>query len=222
MASIARGPGRTDTARRMRATGTSGTDEADEALMLAFARGDASSFERLYARHKGPTYRYLLRHTSEPATADELHQDVWMKVVRARDRYAPDARFTTWLYTLARHRLVDHWRSRRGVHFTSLDDDDPDPADRDADTVVPGDPPDGVAAAGDDPLTLTIDAQAGRRLIAALAGVPAPQRDAFLLHVEAGLSLDEIAQLAGVPAETIKSRLRYAYRKLRVALEDLQ
>ena len=222
MASIAADVGPADTARRMRATVIPGTDEADEALMLAYARGDAPSFERLYARHKGPTYRYLLRHTSEPATADELHQDVWMKVVRAREHYAPDARFTTWLYTLARHRLVDHWRSRRGVHFTSLDDDDRDPADRDADAAVTGDPPDGVAAAGDDPLTLTIDAQAGRRLIAALAGVPAPQRDAFLLHVEAGLSLDEIAQLAGVPAETIKSRLRYAYRKLRVALEDLQ
>jgi RNA polymerase sigma-70 factor (ECF subfamily) len=203
----------------MTAMGIPGTDEGDEALMLAFARGDAASFERLYARHKGPTYRYLLRHTSEPATADELHQDVWMKVVRARERYAPDARFTTWLYTLARHRLVDHWRSRRGVHFTSLDEHADGTADADA---AEGDPPVGLAAGGDDPLTLTIDAQAGRRLVAALAGVPGPQRDAFLLHVEAGLSLEEIAQLAGVPAETIKSRLRYAYRKLRAALEDLQ
>ena len=59
------------------------TDE-DETLMLAYARGDAAAFERLYARHKGPTYRYLLRHTSNRATADELHQDVWMRVVRAR------------------------------------------------------------------------------------------------------------------------------------------
>lgn len=214
MASIAAAGRRADTARRMRATGIPGTDEADEALMLAYAHGDASSFERLYARHKGPTYRYLLRHTSERATADELHQDLWLKVVHARNRYAPDARFTTWLYTLARHRLIDHWRSRRGVHFTSLDDD--------ADVDTDADPADGAAAGGDDPLTLTIDAQAGRRLVAALAGVPAPQRDAFLLHVEAGLSLDEIAQLADVPAETIKSRLRYAYRKLRAALEDLQ
>ena len=221
MASIAADVGPADTARRMRATGIPGTDEADEALMLAYARGDAPSFERLYARHKGPTYRYLLRHTSEPATADELHQDVWMKVVRAREHYAPDARFTTWLYTLARHRLVDHWRSRRGVRFMSLDEDDTH-ADSNAGPVFEGDPPDGLAAGGDDPLTLTIDAQAGRRLIEALAGVPGPQRDAFLLHVEAGLSLEEIAQLAGVPAETIKSRLRYAYRKLRAALEDLQ
>ena len=54
------------------------------------------------------------------------------------------------------------------------------------------------------------------------ADVPAAQRDAFLLHVEAGLSLEEIARLTGAPPETIKSRLRYAYRRLRAALEDLQ
>jgi RNA polymerase sigma-70 factor (ECF subfamily) len=67
-----------------------------------------------------------------------------------------------------------------------------------------------------------MSAQAGRRLVDALQGVPAAQRDAFLLHVEGGLSLAEIGALSGEPAETIKSRLRYAYRKLRAALEDLQ
>jgi len=201
----------------MSATGISGTDEADEALMLAYARGDAASFERLYARHKGPTYRYLLRHTTDRAVADELHQDVWMKVVKARERYAPEARFTTWLYTLARHRLVDHWRSRRGARFTSLDDET-DRDSRGTDDHAGSE----ALTAGDDPLASTIGAQDGQRLVAALAGVPGPQRDAFLLHVEAGLSLEEIAGLAGVPAETIKSRLRYAYRKLRAALEDLQ
>ena len=186
--------------------------ETDEALMLAYARGDASAFERLYARHKGPTYRYFLRHTSDPASAAELQQDLWLKVVRARERYVAAARFTTWLYTLARHRLVDHWRSRRGVQFVTLDDD------RESDGPAPGHD----VAARADPLDQAIDAQAGHRLMAALADVPAPQRDAFLLHVEAGLSLGEIAGLAGVPSETVKSRLRYAYRRLRAALEDLQ
>jgi RNA polymerase sigma-70 factor (ECF subfamily) len=191
-------------------------DDTDEALMLAYGRGDATAFERLYARHKGPTYRYLLRHTSERPVADELHQDVWMSVVRARERYAADARFTTWVYTLARHRLIDHWRARRGARFTSLDDEGSSAmleelaaADRGGTQV-------------DDPLSLTIDAQTGQRLVVALADVPAAQRDAFLLHVEAGLSLEEIARLTGAPAETIKSRLRYAYRRLRTTLEDLQ
>jgi len=199
----------------MRPADRGSEEQTDEALMLAYARGDASAFERLYARHKGPTYRYFLRHTSERAIADELQQDMWLKVVRARERYAPDARFTTWLYTLARHRLVDHWRAQHGTRFVSLDDDSVEHADA-------------MRAAGDtgddssDPLGLVIDGLAGRRLLQALDDVPAAQRDAFLLHVEAGLSLGEIAGLADVPAETIKSRLRYAYRRLRAALEDLQ
>ena len=199
----------------MRPADRGSEEQTDEALMLAYARGDASAFERLYARHKGPTYRYFLRHTSERAIADELQQDMWLKVVRARERYAPDARFTTWLYTLARHRLVDHWRAQHGTRCVSLDDDSVEHADA-------------MRAAGDtgddrcDPLGLVIDGQAGRRLLQALDDVPAAQRDAFLLHVEAGLSLGEIAGLADVPAETIKSRLRYAYRRLRAALEDLQ
>jgi RNA polymerase sigma-70 factor (ECF subfamily) len=190
-------------------------DDTDEALMLAYGRGDAAAFERLYARHKGPTYRYLLRHTSERPVADELHQDVWMSVVRVRERYAADARFKTWVYTLARHRLIDHWRARRGARFTSLDDDG---AFAMVDTQLAAE----SGGTHDDPLATTIDAQAGQRLVVALADVPAAQRDAFLLHVEAGLSLEEIARLTGAPPETIKSRLRYAYRRLRAALEDLQ
>ena len=212
MTYVAVSAGRADTARRMMPADTGSAGESDESLMLAYARGDATAFGRLYARHKGPTFRYFLRHTSDRGAADELHQDVWLKVVAARERYAAEARFTTWLYTLARHRLVDHWRARRGNRFTSLDDDG------DAGPPADAEPPADRA----DPLDLVIDAQAGHRLQQALTGVPPAQRDAFLLHVEAGLTLGEIAALAGVPAETIKSRLRYAYRRLRAALEDLQ
>ena len=81
------------------------------------------AFERLYARHRGGTYRYLLRHTGNAATAEELHQEVWLKVVRARDAWSAQARFATWLYTIARNGLVDHWRARRGASFVSLDDE---------------------------------------------------------------------------------------------------
>lgn len=139
-----------------------------------------------------------------------------MSVVRARERYAAEARFKTWVYTLARHRLIDHWRARRGARFTSLDDDG---ASAIVDTQLAME---GGGAQDGDPLSATIDAQAGQRLVVALAGVPGAQRDAFLLHVEAGLSLEEISRLTGAPPETIKSRLRYAYRRLRAALEDLQ
>jgi len=182
--------------------------------MRAYGDGDARAFEALYARHRAATYRYFLRHADgHSATADELHQDLWLKVIGARERYETQAKFSTWLYTLARHRMVDHWRSRHGISLASLEDEA---------TVTQAE--ESVAASRDgseDPLHATIDAQARRRLFAALGAVPALQRDAFLLHVEGGLSLEEIASLTAASGETVKSRLRYAYRRLRAALEDM-
>lgn len=204
-----------DTARRMHPSNVDMEPRTDEALMRAYGRGDAQAFETLYARHKGATYRYFLRHAGgDAATADELHQDLWLRVIGARARYEAQAKLSTWLYTLARHRLVDHWRSRHGISLASLEDDG---------IVVQAEA--SVAASrdfDDEPLHASMDAETRRRLIAALADVPPLQRDAFLLHIEGGLSLDEIAKLTTTSAATVKSRLRYAYRRLREALEDLQ
>ena len=183
--------------------------------MRDYGRGDSSAFETLYGRHKAATYRYFLRHAAgDGGTAAELHQDLWLKVVGARERYETRSTFSTWLYTLARHRMVDHWRSRNGVTLASLEDEATAAQAEEAMSVVRG--------TSDDPLHSSIDSQTRRRLIAALAEVPALQRDAFLLHIEAGLSLEQIASLTAVSGETVKSRLRYAYRRLRATLEDLQ
>ncbi len=187
----------------------------DEALMRAYGQGDTRAFETLYSRHRGATYRYFLRHVGgEAATADELHQDLWLRLVDARGRYQARAKFTTWLYTLARHRLVDHWRTCKGISFASLAEEEVVEL-VDERTVESGN-------VCDDPVAATVDAETGRRLVVALADVPPLQRDAFLLHVEAGLSLEEIATLTQTPAETVKSRLRYAYRRLRATLEGLR
>src|ERR1700686_5215753 len=96
---------------------------ADEELMLAYAGGDAAAFETLYAKHKGPLYRFVLRSVKAPAEAEELFQDVWMRAIEARGRYSPQAKFSTWLYTIAHNRLVDHWRAR-GLALVSLDDEE--------------------------------------------------------------------------------------------------
>jgi RNA polymerase sigma-70 factor (ECF subfamily) len=189
------------------------SDASDETQMRAYAGGSSTAFEQLYARHRGGTYRYLLRHTGNAATAEELHQEVWLSIVRARDSWSPQARFATWLYTIARNRLVDHWRARRGARLVSLDDEGVESAVEAAlmaDRNETG------------PLSLTMHVESGQRLVAALEGIPPAQRDAFLLHVEGGLGLREIAALSGASIETVKSRLRYAYGRLRTALEDLQ
>jgi RNA polymerase sigma factor (sigma-70 family) len=204
-----------DTARRMQTPNAEQDERTDEALMCAYGGGDARAFESLYSRHKAATYRYFLRHTGgDSATAAELHQDLWLKVIAARQRYEARAKFATWLYTLARHRMADHWRSRHGVTLASLEDE-----------TIATQVEESVSAlrdGSDDPMHASIDAEAGRRLVTALADVPRLQRDAFLLHVEGGLSMEEIAGLTAASAETVKSRLRYAYRRLRAALEDLE
>ena len=182
--------------------------------MLAYAAGDAGAFDRLYARHRGGVYRYLLRHVGNAATADELFQDVWMNAIRARATYAPTAKFATWLYTLAHHRLVDHWRVSGQAGFVSIDDDDDD-APREHVHAIHG-------SRVDEPETRVESRQIAVRLVRALAELPAAQRDAFLLQQEAGLSLAEIAKLTGAGDETVKSRLRYATAKLREALGDVR
>jgi RNA polymerase sigma-70 factor (ECF subfamily) len=180
--------------------------------MQAYGAGTASAFDTLYARHKGGVYRYLLRHCRDAAVADELFQDVWMNAIRVRASYSPTAKFTTWLYTLAHNRLVDHWRATGRVRLVSVDDEDGEAVD-----VVAQLPAD----AHHEPQARAASRELGAQLAAALQALPAEQRDAFLLQYEGGLSLAEIAQATGVGLETAKSRLRYALTKLRGALGPL-
>ena len=182
----------------------------DEDLMLAYAAGDAAAFDTLYTRHKGGVYRYLLRQCRQGGVADELFQDVWMNLIRARASYVPSAKFTTWLYRLAHNRLIDHYRTSGQVSLVSADDE----AHADTVTALP-------AHEGDQPERRTENHELGARLKDAVAALPFVQREAFLLHQEGGLSLAEIAELAGVGVETVKSRLRYATNKLRSELSDL-
>src|SRR5437016_3822523 len=106
----------------------------DEQLMLAYRDGDAAAFETLYARHRARLYRFVLRSVKSRAIGEELFQEIWMRVIEARLRYKPQARFTTWLYTIAHNHLVDHWR-KRGLTLVSLEGDEtpgasPDPAEQ--------------------------------------------------------------------------------------------
>jgi RNA polymerase sigma-70 factor, ECF subfamily len=172
----------------------------DEELMLAYRGGDAGAFEILYARHRERLFRFILRSIQSRAIAEELYQETWMRVIEARTTYRPAARFTTWLYTIAHNRLIDHWR-RGGLSLASLDDHD-----------VPANSP--------GPAQHAEAREALRRFAAALERLPPAQREAFLLHEEGGLTVPEIAAATGANEEAAKSRLRYAMAKLRAALDD--
>jgi RNA polymerase sigma factor (sigma-70 family) len=186
-------------------------EPSDEHLMHAFAAGDAGAFAILYDRHALPVWRFVQRSVQDAALADDLVQDVWFTLVRQAPSYEARARFRTWLFTLAHHRMVDHWRqhSRRGQHHTSLDATTED-GDSLAETLA--------AESGFGPERQLTSREQAQALLDALAALPAPQREAFLLQAEGGLGVAEIASTTGVSTETAKSRLRYARARLRETL----
>jgi RNA polymerase sigma-70 factor (ECF subfamily) len=178
-----------------------GTERTDEELMNAWAAGELRAFEALYARHRGMLFRWLLRNVQQQPLAEELFQETWARVVAARQRWRPEARFTTWLLQIAHNLMVDHWRRQR-------------PSDPDPETTL---------AALEAPDEQRPDAELSefeqrRRLQLALEELPPEQREAFLLRAEGGFGVEEIAQATGVGRETAKSRLRYAMARLREAL----
>jgi RNA polymerase sigma-70 factor (ECF subfamily) len=174
----------------------------DDALMLAWAAGEASAFEVLYGRHRGPLFRFLLAQLRDRPLAEELYQDVWQRVIAARATWRPEAAFATWLYRIAHNRLNDHWRAQR--HRP------PAPLDAELRTAALADP--------EHPGSVAEQDEQRQRLQQALDELPDEQREAVLLRLQQELSLEEIGRITGVGRETVKSRLRYALDKLRARL----
>jgi RNA polymerase sigma-70 factor (ECF subfamily) len=182
-----------------------GEIDSDEALMLAYARGDAAAFDALYGRHKAPLFRFLLRQCRDAGVAEELFQDVWSNVIRARASYRVTARFATYLYRIAHNRLIDHYRSRSPAALVSFDDGD--------------EAPDFAAPSSVEPHVAYEARARAARLLGLLQALPEAQREAFVLQHEGGMSIEEIADATGVTRETAKSRLRYAIAKLRQGMD---
>ncbi len=199
----------------------------DDALMTAFAGGDAAAFERLYARHQSALYRFVRRLLGSALSAqtDEVFQDTWLKVVHARERWAPQgATFRTWLFTLAHHRAIDLLRrSGREVALDAFEAEDGEPWQPDGAAWQHWPAPPSASPQADD---LAFWRRAGEKLLLCLEQLPVAQRSAFLLHHDDGLALDEVARALEVGFETAKTRLRYAMSKLRTCmgayLEPLQ
>ncbi|HEY4067171.1 MAG TPA: sigma-70 family RNA polymerase sigma factor [Burkholderiaceae bacterium] len=191
----------------------------DDALMAAYARGDARAFEQLYARHQAGLYRFVRRLLGSALNAqtDEVFQDTWLRVVQARTRWEPQgASFRTWLYTLAHHRAIDMLRrSGREVSRDALGDEGEapwEPAAADGAAWQHWPVPSSAASHTEE---LAFWRRAGEKLLHCLEQLPLPQRSAFLLHHDDGLALAEVASALEVGFETAKTRLRYAMSKLR-------
>lgn len=178
---------------------------SDESLLARYREGDGKAFEILYARHRQSLYRFLLGLSGEPELAEEVYQETWLSLIRSASQPQGRATFRTWLFQIARNRLIDHWR-KHGAHQPLHDSYDEQSH--------------AVSDDASDPEQLLSLSRDSQRLDSALQALPADQREVFLLRAHGDLDLAQIASLTETPLETVKSRLRYAQQKLRRLLAE--
>ncbi len=186
---------------------------SDEQLMARFQRGELRAFEELLERHRGGVFRFILRFVGQRETAEDLLQEVFLRLVAKKLSFAQRAKFTTWLYTIARNQCIDHLRRARHRKTASLDQ-----------ALNPG-------AEGEVRLMDRIPAKAKgtdqqahehrlrKNISQAVGELSDEQREVFLMREEGGLAFDEIAGIVGAPLNTVKSRMRYALRALKTNLQ---
>lgn len=168
--------------------------------MREFASGDESSFLLLFERYKERIYRYVKRMCSSDASAEELFQDIWEKLIKNRDKFNTHLKFSSYIFSIAHNRVIDHFRNTSLVTFEQFDDD---------------------SATSE---WVSIEDQAYgheqiKRFKQVFDSLPAPQREIFILHEETSMTMVEIAEAIGTKTETAKSRLRFALVNLRKGME---
>lgn len=192
------------------ATAQTLTEEVtDEALMQAFSQGKTNAFEQLYDRHETGVWRFVFRSVQNNAVTDDLVQELWFSVTRAAASYEPTAKFKTWLFTMARNRVIDHVRTSK--NHASIDAENEEGESMFSDLA---------ADSRLGPLSQVSSREQAKALLDAIEQLPDDQREAFLLQAEGDMSVEEIAAAIGVSFETAKSRLRYARNKLKTLLAD--
>jgi RNA polymerase sigma-70 factor (ECF subfamily) len=199
-------------------TGRPGAEgPSDETLMAAFREGDAKAFEVLVTRHRRGLFNFLLRSVNNRSRAEELLQEVFMRVIRAKGRYQQTARFSTWLYTIARNLCVDESRRAKFRRHASLDAPRRGRDGGERESMLDRTAAEQVSV-DDEAMGPTIQ----QRLKEAVEQLPDDQREVFLMRQLGGLSFKQIGKAVGAPENTVKSRMRYALEKLREQLKDLR
>ncbi len=197
---------------------TGGEPLTDEELMLRYAAGELDAFAQLVKRHERPLYNFILRSCRRPDLAQELLQDVFMRVIQSAARYQQSAKFTTWVYTIARNLCIDHARKHGRRTEVSLNQ----PRYNSANSDGASDGPSQLDSLADtNPRSASADHERSEfrsHLLAALDALPEDQREVFIMREISGLKFQEIAEIIDCPVPTTKSRMRYALEGLRLHL----
>jgi RNA polymerase sigma-70 factor (ECF subfamily) len=186
---------------------------AVDADVVRLRRGDLNALSELIARYQNRLYRYLLRMVRQPAEAEDLFQQTWLRVVEKVRSFDASRNFDAWLFTLARNLAIDHLRR---IRPQSLDEplDEPLANSWHSETVV-----DRIACKDDSPLDHALAAELRTEISEAMAGLPMMYREVLTLRFEDEMNIEEIAQVTAAPVSTVKSRLRRSLEQLRCALE---
>jgi RNA polymerase sigma-70 factor, ECF subfamily len=177
--------------------------------ILAVRCGDPDAFASLLSRYQNRLYRYLLRWVHEPATADDLFQQTWMRVLEHIHSYDPDRNFDAWLFAVARNIAIDHLRRRQPDSL-----DEPRGDSRPMSDIISTDTPGA--------LELVLRSERAERVQKALASQPPLFREILSLRFEEEMRLDEIAEVLGIPLGSVKSRLSRALEHLRCVFLRMQ
>jgi RNA polymerase sigma-70 factor, ECF subfamily len=172
-------------------------EPSDEELFRMWCAGDTAALETLFRRYQAPLGRHLSRMLDDPATAEDLVVETFLRLYRHRHRWREGRPLRPWLFTIARNLARNRLRAVRLWRWLPL------------------------AAVRDVPAAPPTDTEFTRRVAAALAALPAAQRETCSLRLLGELSVEEIATVTNVPAGTVKSRLFHGLRRLRILLSDL-
>jgi RNA polymerase sigma-70 factor (ECF subfamily) len=169
-------------------------------------KGDPDAITDLVGRYQHRLYRFLVRMVGDPATAEDLFQQTWIRLMEKIGSYDARRNFEAWLFAIARNLAIDHLRRCRGISLDELDDSGQAPVER-------------LVAGGPDVLSQLLDFERGALLAAAIEELPAIHREVLTLRFEEDMKLEQIAEVAGVPLSTVKSRLHRALESLRTRIE---
>jgi RNA polymerase sigma-70 factor (ECF subfamily) len=189
----------------------------DEALMSRYQQGDVAAFAELVARHEKRLWNFVRRFVTDSATAEDLLQEVFLRVVRNAAEWQPSAKFTTWLYTIARNLCTDNARRGAFRRADSLDQTPGAARDESGPRRI-----DKVASPDGNAEKAAMDREIATRVDQAVATLPVEQREVFLMREVMDMSFAEIATATKTSEPTVKSRMRYALERLRGALEELR
>lgn len=191
----------------------------DEALLARYRRGETDAFRSLVRRHQRALYNFALRQVRVPSVAEDIVQDVFVRIVQNAESFKEESRFSTWAYTIARNLCIDHLRKRVHRRHASLDAPSNSGGNDDGEGAPLAEKIAGPTMGAD---RSAIGKQLQTHIRAAVEALPEDQREVFLMRQVSELPFKEIAEIVGVSENTVKSRMRYALERLQAALAEFE